>query len=89
MPQGQASRSPKGASPGPLDASGYPADTVSLRSVSSDNFVIQDITREPKIVAEVDFDSVRHGRIDPRHMIPSEIRHDCRRTDREHQETAS
>jgi len=35
----------------------YPADTVSLRSVSSDNFVIQDITREPKIVAEVDFDS--------------------------------
>jgi hypothetical protein len=40
-----------------LDASGYPADTVSLRSVSSDNFVIQDITREPKIVAEVDFDS--------------------------------
>ena len=35
----------------------YPADAVSLRSVSSDNFVIQDVTREPRIVAEVDFDS--------------------------------
>ncbi len=35
----------------------YPADAVSLRSVSSDNFVIQDITREPRIIAEVDFDS--------------------------------
>ena len=35
----------------------YPADAVSLRSVSSDNFVVQDITREPRIVAEVDFDS--------------------------------
>ena len=34
----------------------YPADAVSLRSVSSDNFVVQDITREPRIVAEVDFD---------------------------------
>ncbi len=35
----------------------YPADAVSLRSVSSDNFVIQDVTREPRIIAEVDFDS--------------------------------
>ncbi len=35
----------------------YPADAISLRSVSSDNFVVQDITREPRIVAEVDFDS--------------------------------
>jgi DEAD/DEAH box helicase domain-containing protein len=35
----------------------YPADAVSLRSVSSDNFVVQDITREPRIIAEVDFDS--------------------------------
>lgn len=35
----------------------YPADAVSLRSVSSDNFVVQDITREPRIVAEVDYDS--------------------------------
>jgi len=35
----------------------YPADAVSLRSVSSDNFVIQDVTREPRIVAEVDYDS--------------------------------
>jgi DEAD/DEAH box helicase domain-containing protein len=35
----------------------YPADAVSLRSVSSDNFVVQDITKDPRIVAEVDFDS--------------------------------
>ena len=35
----------------------YPADAVSLRSVSSDNFLVQDITREPRIIAEVDFDS--------------------------------
>jgi len=35
----------------------YPADAVSLRSVSSDNFVIQDVTREPRIIAEVDYDS--------------------------------
>jgi DEAD/DEAH box helicase domain-containing protein len=37
----------------------YPADAVSLRSVSSDNFVVQDVTpgREPRIIAEVDYDS--------------------------------
>ena len=35
----------------------YPADAVSLRSVSSDNFLVQDLTREPRIIAEVDFDS--------------------------------
>ena len=35
----------------------YPADAISLRSVSSDNFVIQDVTGEPRIVAEVDYDS--------------------------------
>ncbi len=35
----------------------YPADAVSLRSLSSDNFVVQDITREPRIIAEVDYDS--------------------------------
>ncbi len=35
----------------------YPADAVSLRSVSSDNFVVQDITRDPHIIAEVDYDS--------------------------------
>src|SRR6202043_1949522 len=32
----------------------YPADTVSLRSVTSDNFVIIDITGEPKVIGEVD-----------------------------------
>jgi DEAD/DEAH box helicase domain-containing protein len=35
----------------------YPADAVSLRSVSSDNFVVQDVTGAPRIVAEVDYDS--------------------------------
>jgi DEAD/DEAH box helicase domain-containing protein len=35
----------------------YPADTVSLRSVTSDNFVIIDITGEPNIIGEVDFAS--------------------------------
>ncbi len=30
---------------------------MSLRSVSSDNFVVQDVTGEPRIIAEVDYDS--------------------------------
>jgi len=35
----------------------YPADAVSLRSVSSDNFVIVDTTGEPRVLGEVDFPS--------------------------------
>jgi DEAD/DEAH box helicase domain-containing protein len=39
----------------------YPADTISLRSVTSDNFVIIDTTGEdkgkPKVIGEVDFSS--------------------------------
>jgi DEAD/DEAH box helicase domain-containing protein len=35
----------------------YPADAVSLRAVSSDNFVGVDTTREPVVIAEVDFPS--------------------------------
>ncbi len=35
----------------------YPADGVSLRSISSDNFVVVDKTRETKAIAEVDFSS--------------------------------
>jgi DEAD/DEAH box helicase domain-containing protein len=35
----------------------YPADTVSLRSVTSDDFVIIDITGEPNVIGEVDFSS--------------------------------
>ena len=35
----------------------YPADAISLRSVSSDNFVIVDNTGEPKVIGEVDFSS--------------------------------
>jgi DEAD/DEAH box helicase domain-containing protein len=33
----------------------YPADTISLRSVTSDNFIIMDITRAPRVIGEVDF----------------------------------
>jgi len=33
----------------------YPADATSLRSVSSDNFVVVDTTGEPEIIAEVSF----------------------------------
>jgi DEAD/DEAH box helicase domain-containing protein len=33
----------------------YPADTVSLRSVSSDNFVVVDTTGEAKIIGEVSY----------------------------------
>jgi DEAD/DEAH box helicase domain-containing protein len=33
----------------------YPADTISLRSVTSDNFIIIDITGAPEVIGEVDF----------------------------------
>src|SRR5580700_5882592 len=33
----------------------YPADAVSLRSVSSDNFVVIDITGEPRVIADVSY----------------------------------
>lgn len=33
----------------------YPADTVSLRAVTSDNFVVVDITGDHKVIAEVSF----------------------------------
>jgi DEAD/DEAH box helicase domain-containing protein len=35
----------------------YPADSVSLRSVTSDNFLVVDTTNDHKIIAEVDFPS--------------------------------
>jgi DEAD/DEAH box helicase domain-containing protein len=35
----------------------YPADAVSLRSVSSDNFVIVDITQDTRVIGETDFTS--------------------------------
>jgi len=35
----------------------YPADTISLRSITSDNFVIIDITGGPNVIGEVDFTS--------------------------------
>lgn len=35
----------------------YPADGVSLRSISSDNFVVVDASQETKAIAEVDFSS--------------------------------
>jgi DEAD/DEAH box helicase domain-containing protein len=33
----------------------YPADAISLRSVSSDNFVVVDITGEPRVIADVSY----------------------------------
>lgn len=33
----------------------YPADTISLRSVTSDNFIIIDITGEPNVIGKIDF----------------------------------
>lgn len=35
----------------------YPADAVSLRSVSSDNFVVVDLTHGAKVIGETDFSS--------------------------------
>ena len=35
----------------------YPADAVSLRSVTSDNFIVVDITGDHKVIAEADFSS--------------------------------
>src|SRR5271170_4701839 len=35
----------------------YPADTISLRSVTSDNFVVIDVTGAPNVIGEVDFPS--------------------------------
>jgi len=35
----------------------FPADTVSLRSVTSDNFIIIDVTGQPEVIGEVDFPS--------------------------------
>ena len=39
----------------------YPADAVSLRSVSSDNFVVVDTTGETRVIGETDFTSGRHA----------------------------
>jgi DEAD/DEAH box helicase domain-containing protein len=33
----------------------YPADAISLRKVTSDNFVVVDISGEPRVIGEVDF----------------------------------
>jgi DEAD/DEAH box helicase domain-containing protein len=35
----------------------YPADTISLRSVTSDNFVIIEVTGAPSVIGEIDFPS--------------------------------
>jgi DEAD/DEAH box helicase domain-containing protein len=35
----------------------YPADAVSLRSISSDNFVVVNETRDPEVIGETDFGS--------------------------------
>ena len=43
----------------------YPADNVSLRSVSSDNFTVYEETSKPRIIAEVDFTSA-HSMLHPK-----------------------
>ncbi len=62
--QGLVHRSGGSADPDQPDASqwtwtseSYPADAVSLRSVSSDNFVIVDTTHEARVIGETDFTS--------------------------------
>jgi DEAD/DEAH box helicase domain-containing protein len=35
----------------------YPADAISLRSVTSDNFVVVDVTRDARVIGETDFTS--------------------------------
>jgi len=35
----------------------YPADAISLRAISSDSFVVVDITGEPRVIGQVDFPS--------------------------------
>ena len=49
----------------------YPADAVSLRSVSSDNFVVVDCTNGERVIGETDFtsgpvDAARKGDLHPR-----------------------
>ena len=49
----------------------YPADAIGLRSITSDNFVVVDITGEPNVIAEVSFpdgadDAAREGDLSAR-----------------------
>jgi DEAD/DEAH box helicase domain-containing protein len=48
---------PSDGGPWTWTSESYPADAVSLRSVSSDNFVIVDTTRATRVVGETDFTS--------------------------------
>jgi DEAD/DEAH box helicase domain-containing protein len=48
---------PDGAAEWTWTSESYPADAVSLRSVSSDNFVVVDETHEPRVIGETDFTS--------------------------------
>jgi DEAD/DEAH box helicase domain-containing protein len=57
---GSADRRPAEHLPGAAwtwTSESYPADAVSLRSVSSDNFVVVDTTGEPRVIGETDFTS--------------------------------
>jgi DEAD/DEAH box helicase domain-containing protein len=48
---------PEPGSPWAWTTESYPADAVSLRSVSSDNFVVVDTTDETRVIGETDFTS--------------------------------
>jgi len=54
----------------------YPADALSLRSVSSDNFVIVDNTHAPRVIGETDFTSA----LTTLHERPSTFRTACSTT---------
>ena len=55
--QGLVHRTPVPAAQWTWTSESYPADAVSLRSVSSDNFVVVDTTGEPRVIGETDFTS--------------------------------
>ena len=54
---GGAARRADAVTPWTWTSESYPADAVSLRSVSSDNFVVVDTTGEPRVIGETDFTS--------------------------------
>jgi DEAD/DEAH box helicase domain-containing protein len=57
----------------------YPADTVSLRSVTSDNFVIVDETDQPEVIGETDFSSAPTT-LHPKAIYMQGAQPQCRKT---------
>ncbi|MGH9404814.1 MAG: DEAD/DEAH box helicase [Terriglobia bacterium] len=59
----------------------YPADGISLRSVSSDNFVIVDETESPRVIGEADFSSALTALHEGAIYIQDGIQHHVERFD--------